>query len=147
MQYTLKKALNKRVKKQTLSKDIMQPKRVLLVDDDEMFIQVTGHRLKASGFQVSHASTADDGLSTMRSELPDVVITDARLGSSSGIDLCAQAHTDEKIKHIPIILLSGDDNVQDEMAAGKLNASYFLFKPYQSQELLKTINLALNPTK
>jgi len=78
--------------------------KVLIVDDDQGFIDSTTQMLKEAGFEVSGAVSTDDGLKKAESEKPDLILLDVTLKSSEDGILLGKQLFEKGIK-IPLILL------------------------------------------
>jgi len=113
------------------------PGRVLIVDDDEGFLIVIKQVLELAGHQVLVASTFEEGRRLLRTAAPDVLIADVRLGPFNGLQLIG---TDEL--NIPVIVISGFDDVVLQAAARSMGADYML-KPFSSEALLERIERKL----
>ena len=64
--------------------------RILVVDDDEDLLQVTGDVLSAAGYDVMRATNGDDAIATIKAEHIDALVLDMMLGKDSGLDVMAQ---------------------------------------------------------
>ena len=114
----------------------MNPKHVLVVDDDPLILEVIERALCAENFRVSKArrvSVARDLL--MRNRI-DLVITDARIPGETGLRLAETAH-----EHgIALILMSGDPEWAAEHG---MDPAHYLAKPFELQRLLQLVHAAL----
>ena len=107
---------------------------VLLVEDDRSVRRYLEVTLQRSGYEVI---TASDGLEAMKLALSakiDVVITDAVMPNLSGQELARFLRRNQKLSHLPIVLLTGQENKE---AAGTTEnlIDAFLYKPVQAEEL------------
>jgi CheY-like chemotaxis protein len=110
------------------------PPRVLLVEDDRSVRRYLEVTLQRSGFLVV---TAEDGLEAMKLALSsqfDVVVTDAVMPNLSGQDLARFLRSNPKLSHVPIVLLTGQENKEAAASAEKL-IDVFLYKPVKAEEL------------
>ena len=103
--------------------------RVLLVDDDEDEYVIVGGLLQVTGsdrFRLSWASTYEQGLESIQSELCDVCLVDYRLGERTGLDLLQEitAHPN----HPQVILLTGEGDRSVDVTATKAGAADYLVK-------------------
>jgi two-component system KDP operon response regulator KdpE len=113
---------------------------ILVVDDEpaiRKFLHVT---LKSQGYSVAEASTGKDGISSVSSHLPDVIILDLGLPDIDGVEITRMLR---QWTNVPIIILSvrGEDN--DKIAALDAGADDYLTKPFSVGELLARIRAAL----
>jgi twitching motility two-component system response regulator PilG len=107
---------------------------VLLVEDDRSVRRYLEVTLQRSGYTVI---TATDGLEAMKLALSsqiDVVVTDAVMPNLSGQELARFLRSNQKLSHLPIVLLTGQDNKE---AAGREEnlIDVFLYKPVKAEEL------------
>jgi len=63
------------------------PDVILLIDDDQSLRRVTEYNLAAKGFQVVTAASGEEGLLQFQAHVPDLVVTDVKLGDISGLEL------------------------------------------------------------
>src|SRR5215471_18917238 len=107
---------------------------VLLVEDDKSVRRYLEVTLQRAGYEVI---TAEDGLAGMRCALTakvDVVITDAVMPEMTGQQLARFLRNNPKLAKLPIILLTGQENVGGPGADKKL-IDAFLYKPIKAEEL------------
>ncbi|HEY5074721.1 MAG TPA: response regulator [Pyrinomonadaceae bacterium] len=107
---------------------------VLLVEDDRSVRRYLEVTLQRSGYTVI---TATDGLEAMKLALSsqiDVVVTDAVMPNLSGQELARFLRSNPKLSHVPIVLLTGQENKEAAGSAEKL-IDVFLYKPVKAEEL------------
>lgn len=118
--------------------------KVLIIDDDKDLARLTSGRLKSAGFRVWHASTGEEGMQLLESEMPDLVILDLILPGQSGWQIAHKLRSEKQFQHIKIIMLSGMIE-QDGEAEGVLEeADYFMPKPYDGAKLADKVKDLLN---
>jgi two-component system alkaline phosphatase synthesis response regulator PhoP len=115
----------------------MDKKRILLVDDEPELVEMLTTRLEANDYDVSIAFDGEAGLKKLRDEMPDLVVLDVGLPGMDGYTFVRAASADEKIKQVPIIILTSRDKMQDlfEMEGIK----EYVTKPFEAEELLEKI--------
>jgi DNA-binding response OmpR family regulator len=122
--------------KQNEASDLAQPPRqpcVLLVEDDRSVRRYLEVTLQRSGYTVV---TAADGLEAMKLALSspvDVVVTDAVMPNLNGQELARFLRSNKKLSHLPIVLLTGQENREAISSENLIDA--FLFKPVRAEEL------------
>jgi DNA-binding NtrC family response regulator len=114
--------------------------RVLLVDDDEEFLEVMSERLRNHGVDVSTSSSAMDALDLIEKELFDVVVLDLQMPGIDGIDTLQRIK--EKREELQVILLTGHATVEKAVESIKLGAMDFLEKPADFEILSEKIKKA-----
>ena len=81
--------------------------KILVVDDDPEFVEITRLILEANGYEVSSASDGEQGLQAMRQDKPDLVLLDVMMSSIlDGLNTCHQMQGDPDLKDIPLIMVS-----------------------------------------
>lgn len=123
--------------------DVGAQQRVLIVDDDKHAREVLAEILSLNGIS---CLTAANGLSAMslletRKSI-GLMITDLRMAPCSGLDLIGRVRESE-LAALPIIIVSGDANVKDAIAAMHLSVVDFLLKPLDIAVLLKLVKREL----
>ncbi len=114
---------------------------VLLVEDDAAMRDITESRLTSLGFRII---TAVNGLHAMQrlkgaTEPVSLVITDLHMPGQNGLDLISSIRASPKFKHIPIIALTGNVQIEVLKAAKLKGAQEVLVKPVSFQALLERI--------
>lgn len=113
-------------------------KKILVIDDEQDILKVTFARLNASGYQVSTASSAEEGFKLLEKDKPDLILLDLLLPGMQGEDLCKVLKKDNGLKQIPIILFTA--SVDDVNAKTQLScADDYILKPFEPDELLAKI--------
>jgi len=114
--------------------------KVLLVDDEEQFVDVLSQRLEARGFQVSTAFSGDDAIASIEQHDADVVILDVLMPGRNGIDTLREI---KRIRPITeVIMLTGHGTVETAIQGMKLGAYDYLMKPTDTTELVEKITKA-----
>lgn len=112
----------------------MERKRILIVDDQADVCQVLCEYLNRSGFDTVAAATGEEGLSRLRGDCFDLVITDIELtGAISGLDLTQAVRREHLADVIVMTGYGGDYSYEDAVGRG---ASDFVVKPLRYEELL-----------
>lgn len=113
---------------------------ILVIDDEPQILRALRTILEAKRFQVSAASTGEQGLAIAASEQPNVIILDLGLPDIDGIQVCARLR---EWSQIPVIVLSVRDEEKDKVNALDQGADDYLVKPFSIEELLARIRVAL----
>ena len=114
------------------------PPCVLLVEDDRSVRRYLEVTLQRSGYRVV---AAEDGLEAMKLALSspvDVVVTDAVMPNLSGQELARFLRSNQKLSHLPIVLLTGQENKEAAGTAENL-IDAFLYKPVKAEELKRCL--------
>jgi DNA-binding NtrC family response regulator len=118
----------------------MAGERVLLVDDEEDFVDALSARLEARDLEVESASSGQEAIEKARARRYDAVIMDLAMPGMSGID-ALQVLRDEQ-PELQIILLTGHATLQKGVEAMKVGAMDFLEKPADVEVLMDKIREA-----
>lgn len=108
--------------------------KVLLVDDDDSMLEYLTERLKMS-YKIITARNGKEGLKLAVSQTPDLIITDVVMPEMDGIQLVKALKGNSLVSHIPVILLSGKNKLQDRMLGLDTGADSYLPKPFYISEL------------
>jgi len=114
---------------------------VFVVDDDAPMRESLKNLIRSVGLRVELFSSAQEFLRSKRLDLPSCLVLDVRLPGLSGLDL--QKRTTEAGMEIPIIFITGHGDIPMSVRAMKAGAVEFLTKPFRDQDLLDSIQEAL----
>jgi two-component system response regulator AtoC len=112
--------------------------RVLIVDDDEVYLDGMKELLEEAGYEVFLATSFEEGRQKLRDRSPDLLIIDVRLGAFNGLQLISTGQL-----HIPTIVVTGFDDTVLRADAGGFGASYVV-KPIKPSALLALIQQKLS---
>ncbi|MEX1196540.1 MAG: diguanylate cyclase [Pseudohongiellaceae bacterium] len=116
---------------------------VLVMDDSEDIHQLVGARLRSERIQLLHAYNATNGLQKTRDALPDLILLDLDMPDADGLSVCRQLKSDEILKDIPVIFLTGTIDTDIKVKAFDLGAVDYVTKPFDSVELRARVRSAL----
>ncbi len=115
-------------------------KKILVIDDDEMFRDMIGRLLERSGYEVIEAEDGKEGTKKFHQSSPDLVITDIVMPEQEGIETIEKLHSSNP--SLPIIAVSGGGRINPDsylpLAQG-LGAAATFAKPFKNQELLEKV--------
>jgi len=109
--------------------------RILLADDEEIFLLATADLLRAEGFVVDAACDATGALELLRGHSYDLLISDIHMPGNPDLELLK--HIPERNAGLPVILVTGYPSAQTAIRAIDLNVLTYLVKPLEFEELLK----------
>ncbi len=110
--------------------------RFLVVDDFSTMRRIVRNLLKESGF--SEADEAEDGvvaLHKLRSSKFDFVVSDINMPNMNGFQLLAEIKKDEKLKHIPVLMVTAEARKEDIVLAAQQGAAGYIVKPFTKATL------------
>ena len=106
---------------------------VLIVEDEESFVDALSVGLKREGFRVEIARDGLEALSRFDAVQPDLVLLDVMLPKMSGIDVCRQLR---KRTQVPIIMVTAKGSEIDTVVGLEVGADDYITKPYRMRELV-----------
>ncbi|MDB4948087.1 MAG: Diguanylate cyclase protein [Gemmatimonadetes bacterium] len=109
---------------------------VLFADDDEGIRLMVADVLRTGGHAVRLASGGAAALDEVRRSSPDLVILDWRMGKPDGIEVCREIKQDPRLAHLPVLILTGQGELEDRLAGFDAGADDYLAKPFDPRELL-----------
>jgi two-component system response regulator RegX3 len=113
---------------------------VLLVEDEESFVEALVVGLQREGFRVQVARDGIEALEQFELVDPDVILLDVMLPRMSGIDVCRQIRTKSKV---PIIMVTAKSSEIDTVVGLEVGADDYVSKPYRLRELVARMRAAL----
>ncbi len=114
--------------------------KVLLVDDEEEFVENLSQRLEIRGLKVTAATRGEDAVSLADNQNFDAIVLDLAMPGMGGLETLKKIR--EKHPDAEIIILTGHGSVKSSVEAMKLGAEDFLEKPVDINDLLEKISKA-----
>lgn len=108
--------------------------KVLVVDDDPETRDVIDLALRDS-FEVLHAQDGEQAYQVATESRPQLVILDVNMPGRDGIWACSALRSDERTKHIPVLILSSRRELEQKLEAYSVGADDYLEKPFTMPEL------------
>ncbi len=106
---------------------------ILVVEDEESFVEALTVGLKREGFRVQVARDGAEGLALFDAVKPDLVLLDVMLPKVSGIDVCRDIRGRSRV---PIIMVSAKTSEIDTVVGLEVGADDYVAKPYRLRELV-----------
>ncbi len=136
--------VNDKIEQQTNGTDniisyVGEQKKILVVDDNWENRQVMVNLLEPLGFVVMEAENGQDGLDKMRSQLPDLVITDLQMPVMGGIEMLKQLRSDKELKYLKVLVSSASVAQLDQQMSLEAGGDYFLDKPVHAEDLFNAL--------
>ncbi len=107
-------------------------RKLLLADDSATIQKVIDLTFADEGVQVLAVSNGQEAIDKLLDFAPDIVLADVFMPSPDGYEVCRYVKTNEKLKHIPVMLLVGSFEPFDEAEARRVGADDILTKPFSS---------------
>lgn len=115
-------------------------RKVLVVDDERPILEAITYNLRKAGYEPLTATDAEQCLTLVHEESPDVIILDVMLPSASGFDVCRQLRA---YSRVPIIMLTARVEETDRVVGLEAGADDYVTKPFGMQELMARVKAAL----
>ncbi|NPC58916.1 hybrid sensor histidine kinase/response regulator [Caenimonas soli] len=112
---------------------------VLVVDDSITVRRVTQRLLQREGYRVSMAADGLQALERLAEEKPTVVLSDIEMPRMDGFDLARNIRGDQRLKDLPIIMITSRIAEKHREHAKELGVDHYLGKPYSEEELLSLV--------
>ena len=114
--------------------------RILIVEDEEKLARFVELELTHEGYQVEKAFDGRTGLSTAEAQEYDLLLLDVMLPGLSGLELLRRLR---RTKQTPVIMVTARDQVMDKVTGLDMGADDYITKPFEIEELLARIRVAL----
>jgi CheY-like chemotaxis protein len=111
---------------------LLAGRKLLLADDSATIQKVIDLTFADEGVRVVAVGNGRDAIDQLLEVVPDIVLADVFMPSPNGYEVCEYVKTNEKLKHIPVVLLVGSFEPFDEAEARRVGADDILTKPFQS---------------
>ncbi len=118
--------------------------RFLIVDDFSTMRRIVRNLLKESGF--ADADEAEDGvaaLNKLRNGKFDFVVTDINMPNMNGFQLLAEIKKDDKLKHLPVLMVTAEARKEDIVLAAQSGAAGYIVKPFTKATLEEKVQKIL----
>ena len=122
----------------------VEKKKVLVIDDDDTIIAQVEAILDQNGFIPIVASNGPSGLEKTKSENPDVIMLDRRMPDMNGSEVLDVLKGDESTQDIPVIMLTGDNDIKDVSENFEQGAVDYIVKPFSADNIVMRIQKVLN---
>ncbi|MGV8892927.1 MAG: Hpt domain-containing protein [Burkholderiaceae bacterium] len=124
----------------------LRTQRIVMVVDDSLTVRKVTQRLLArEGYQVVLAKDGVDALQQLQTITPDVMLVDIEMPRMDGFDLTRNVRSDERLRHIPIIMITSRTADKHRNYAMELGVDAYFGKPYQEDALLQEIATHIAP--
>lgn len=121
-----------------------RPKRLLLVDDAELFLELERTFLQRTGYQIYTARSGVEALRIAREIRPDLILLDLNMPGMDGDEVCREIKNDPGLKDIHVVMVTARGREEDRARCIEAGCDGYLTKPINRVELLARIRQALN---
>ena len=122
--------------------------KILIIDDDPVYVKATSAVLESKGYQVSSASDGEEGYRKAKETKPDLIILDIIMSMKDGFSTCEQLKKDPELSSIPVLVMTSfsekgkETNIPTSAGFG-LEAEDYADKPISPDELLNRVDRLL----
>jgi two-component system, OmpR family, response regulator CpxR len=111
--------------------------KVLLIDDEEQFVDALAERLEFRGFSVTKAFSGEEGLEKLKEQEIDVVILDVLMPGRDGVEILREIRELKPL--VEVMMLTGHGTIDTAIEGLKLGAYDYLMKPTETEDLISKI--------
>lgn len=109
---------------------------VIICDDDPLLAELLEHRLGLQGYETAVARDGGEALALIAERSPDAVIMELMLPVNDGYQVLRRIRENDRLKNLPVIMLSARKQARDIVKALELGASDYVTKPFIIEELV-----------
>jgi CheY-like chemotaxis protein/class 3 adenylate cyclase len=124
-----------------------QPKQLLIVNKIKSCSSPLFLALIESGFLTHSVVTGAEGIEFAKTHFPDLILCENRLIDMVGSDFCTKVHNTPITSHMPVVILSDTDKVDEIEKSFNAGVKDILLEPFSSEENIKKINEIISPPK
>lgn len=118
--------------------------KILVVDDEIHIRTLLKITLEMVGYEVDMAADGQEALEIIGVQIPDLILLDIKMPILNGWQVCERVKTDEKTKHVPIIMVTAFGHKEARQRSLDLGADEFIPKPFETPVILETIKKLLD---
>jgi DNA-binding response OmpR family regulator len=116
-------------------------KNILIIEDDPQNRQIVRLAAEAQSYNLTEATTGDEGLEMARATDPDLILLDINMPGMSGLDVCRKLRAEGSL--VPIIMLTAKSDTIDKVVGLEVGADDYVTKPFEVRELMARIGAHL----
>jgi len=109
--------------------------KILIIDDDITTLKMVGMMLQKQGYQIVAASNGEQGLTQAEAESPDLILLDVMMPGMDGYEVARHLRANSFTAHIPIIMFTAKNQLDDKVIGFEAGADDYLIKPTHPTEL------------
>ena len=117
--------------------------KVLAVDDNLVNLKLVSATLTHAGYEVVTAKSGPEALDIVTRVGPDIIILDVMMPMMDGYEVCRRMRKNPAIAHLPIMMLTAHDSLEEKIKGFEAGADEYLTKPFQPAELLARVKVQL----
>ena len=114
-------------------------KNILVVEDEKDIIEVLRYYLEKENYRVHVAEDGFTALEVAEKIVPNLIILDLMLPKLDGMEVCKRLKKDERLREIPVIMLTAKAEETDKVRGLELGADDYVTKPFSAKELMARV--------
>jgi len=122
------------------NKEVQKKKKIMIVEDDSFVMDIYQTKLSQEGYEVLPAENGAEAIKKLEKEIPDLILLDIIMPYVDGLQVLRKIKADEKLKDIPVILLtnlSQKENINEGLGLGA--DDYLIKSHFTPSEVLEKI--------
>jgi len=117
--------------------------KILIVDDEGDILELLRFNLTREGYKVSCASSGEETLRLVQSEMPDLIVLDLMLPGMDGLEVARRLKDNANTRNVPIVMLTAKGEEADIVTGLELGADDYITKPFSPRILLARVRAVL----
>lgn len=118
---------------------MINPERILIVDDIEENLRVLTETLTVEGFKTLQAKSGERALQIAEKALPDLILLDIQMPGLNGYETIKKLKENKKTREIPVIFISALNQVEDKVKGFQVGGVDYISKPFQKEEVVARV--------
>jgi len=120
---------------------------IMVVDDSPDLVEIVRLTLEGKGFNVRCAYSGKELLAALEKQKPDLIILDIMMPEMDGLEVLARLKSAPETSFIPVVLLTAMVRYENIIRGYRMEADYYITKPFTETQLMTGINLFLSGNK
>jgi DNA-binding response OmpR family regulator len=122
-------------------------KRVVVIDDEPSVGEAVRDLLEPEGYRVDSQTDAEAALPEILRAAPDLVILDVNMPGMNGWEFCSLLRRQSATRTVPVLFLTGRQEIRDRITAMQVGGSDYLSKPFGAEELREKVRSLLENSR
>lgn len=118
--------------------------KILIVDDVKFFREIEKSILRRTNCEIWEACNGKEALAVISAEPPDLILMDLLMPEMNGYECCRAIKSDPSLKHIPVIMVSSSDSIDDQGRCYAAGCDDYITKPVDKKLLLDKVRAFLD---
>ncbi len=125
----------------------VKPPVVIVVDDEPQQLKMTARILERDGYNVVACSSGEEALEQIGARDVDLVLLDNQMPGLSGLEVLAKTRSLKRFERLPVLMVTGDVEPEDQVVALDMGADDFVTKPFENKVLLARVRSLVRTKK